>query len=128
MRKLIAAAAGAALIGSVLATPAEARGRWHRHHDDVDAGDVVAGAVVIGGIAAIASAIGSNNQAKQDAAVDTCSREAESRLDNPVAEIAGVTKSKGYYTVEGSVEGGRGFSCVVRNGSLYSFRSESGEA
>ena len=128
MRKLIAAAAGAALLSSVFVSPAEARGRWHRHHDDIDAGDVVAGAVVIGGIAALASAIGSGNQAKQDAAVDACSREAESRLENPVAEIAGVTRSKGYYTVEGSVEGGRGFSCVVRNGSLYSFRAEGAEA
>jgi hypothetical protein len=128
LRKFIAAVAGAALLGSVFAAPAEARGRWHRHHDDVDAGDVVAGAVVIGGIAALASAIGSGNQAKQDAAVDSCSREAESRLDARIAEIAGVTKSKGYYTVEGSVEGGRGFSCVVRNGSLYSFRSADGEA
>lgn len=129
MRKLIAAAAGAALLGSVIAAPAQAHGRWHhRDHDDIDAGDVVAGALVIGGIAAIASAIGDGNRAKQDAAVDSCSREAESRLDGRVSEIAGVTKRKGYYTVEGSVEGGRGFSCVVRNGSLYSFRSEADEA
>ncbi|MBV8686918.1 MAG: hypothetical protein JOZ90_06980 [Alphaproteobacteria bacterium] len=123
MRRFIAAAAGAALIGSVFAAPAEARGRWHRHHDDVDAGDVVAGAVVIGGIAALASAIGEGNRQKQDAAVDSCSREAESRLDGRVTDIAGVTKRKGYYTVEGNVEGGVGFSCTIRNGSVYSFRS-----
>jgi hypothetical protein len=123
MRKFIAAAAGAALLGSMLAAPAEARGRWHRHHDDVDAGDVVAGAVVIGGIAAIASAIGEGNRQKQDAAVDSCSREAESRLDGRVTDIAGVTKSKGYYTVDGAVEGGRSFRCTVRNGSIYSFRT-----
>jgi hypothetical protein len=123
LSKFIAAAAGAALLASGFAAPADARGRWHRHHDDVDAGDVVAGAVVIGGIAAIASAIGEGNRQKQDAAVDTCSREAESRLDGRVTDIAGVTKSKGYYTVEGAVEGGRSFSCTVRNGSLYGFRA-----
>jgi hypothetical protein len=129
MRKFIAAAAGAALLGSMLAAPADARGRWHhRHHDEVDAGDVVAGAIVIGGIAALASAIGGGNQAKQDSAVDTCSREAESRLDGRVTDIAGVTRRKGYYTVEGAVEGGRSFSCVVRNGSLYGFRSGGEEA
>lgn len=128
MRKFIAAAAGAALVAAVFASPADARGRWRHHHDDVDAGDVVAGAVVIGGIAALASAIGEGNRAKQDAAVDSCSREAESRLDGRVTDIAGVTKRKGYYTVEGSVEGGRGFSCVVRNGSLYSFRAAGEEA
>lgn len=39
------------------ATPAEAQRRYHdRHHDGIDAGDVIAGALIIGGIAAIASA------------------------------------------------------------------------
>lgn len=129
MRNFIAAAAGAALLASSFAVPADARGRWHhRHHDDIDGGDVVAGALVVGGIAALASAIGSNSQAKQDAAVDFCSREAESRLDGRVTDIAGVTRSKGYYTVRGAVEGGRGFSCTVRNGSVYSFRGEGGRA
>jgi hypothetical protein len=128
MRRFIAGAAAAALLGSILAAPADARGRWHRHHDDVDAGDVVAGALVIGGIAALSSAIGEGGRQKQDAAVDTCSREAESRLDGRVTEISGVTKSKGYYTVEGAVEGGRGFSCTIRNGSVYGFRSAGEDA
>ncbi|HEY0411960.1 MAG TPA: hypothetical protein VGD66_02315 [Allosphingosinicella sp.] len=123
MRKFIAAAAAAALLGAIAAAPADARGRWHRHHDDVDAGDVVAGAIVVGGLAAIVSAIGRGNQEKQDAAVDSCSREAESRLDGRVSDIAGVTRRKGYYTVEGAVEGGRSFSCTIRNGSIYSFRT-----
>lgn len=46
---------------SLMATPALAHDRgwgggWGRHHDDIDAGDVLAGILIIGGIAAIASA------------------------------------------------------------------------
>jgi hypothetical protein len=44
---------------SMAASPALARDRWHngRHHDrGIDAGDVLAGVLIIGGIAAIASA------------------------------------------------------------------------
>jgi hypothetical protein len=41
----------------VVAVPAHARDHYRsRHHDGIDAGDVIAGALVIGGIAAIASA------------------------------------------------------------------------
>jgi predicted secreted Zn-dependent protease len=121
MKRAIGLGAAAALL-TATATPAEAR-HWHRHHDGVDAGDVVTGAVVIGGIAAIASAISQGNRDKQDAAVDSCSREAESRLDGRVTDISAVTKSKGYYTVDGAVEGDRSFSCTVRNGSIYGFRT-----
>src|SRR3954471_3204076 len=125
MKRAIAGAAAAALL-AVSAAPAEARG-WHHHHDDVDAGDVVAGVAVVGGFAALFSAISQGNVARQDAAVDACSREAESRLGGPVAEIGHVSKSKGYYTVEGIVaveqSGVRApFSCTVRNGTLYGFR------
>lgn len=49
---------------SMVATPAMARDYWgwgggyghHRHRDRVDAGDVIAGVLILGGIAAIASA------------------------------------------------------------------------
>ncbi len=48
---------------ALAATPALARDRWGgwgggwgRHHDRVDAGDVLAGVLIIGGIAAVASA------------------------------------------------------------------------
>jgi hypothetical protein len=53
-----------ALIGTVAAgamalsaSPAAAR---DRHDDGIDAGDIIAGALVIGGIAAVASSIGNN--------------------------------------------------------------------
>jgi len=124
-RAIYGVAAVASLVAS--AVPAEAR-RWHRHHDDVDAGDVVAGAVLVGGIAAIANAISEGNREKQDAAVDACAGEAENRTGGRVADIGRVSKSKGYYTVEGRVEQGDGgphqaFSCTVRNGTIYGFRT-----
>ncbi len=131
MRRLIIALTTAAMLAS-LASPADARRRHHRHHDDVDAGDVVAGAVVIGGIAAIASAIRQDKRRKQDMAVDRCSGEAESRTGGQVAEIFHVGKRKGYYTVEGALDGGGGpgesFTCTVRRGTIYDFRTGADEA
>jgi hypothetical protein len=119
-------AAAAALMTAGIAGPADARGR-HRHHDnDVDVGDVVAGAAVVGGIAAIASAITRNKREKQDRAVGDCSDEAEFRGEGRVADIVRIHKSKGYYTVEGIVArdgGSESFLCTVRNGRIYSFRS-----
>ena len=64
-------AAAFALLASVsmAATPALARDRgwggdWGRHRDRVDAGDVITGILIIGGIAAIASAA-SNDEKRQ---------------------------------------------------------------
>ncbi|TFI57914.1 hypothetical protein E2493_12005 [Sphingomonas parva] len=124
--KTIACAAAAALLAAG-AAPADARGRWHhRHHDDVDAGDVVAGVAIVGGIAALASEIKQGNRAKQDAAVDNCADEAEYRGRGPVSEITHVSKRKGYYTVEGLLDGEESgttaFTCTVRNGRIYSLR------
>ena len=131
MRKLITGLAAASLLASV-ASPGDARRRHHRHHDDVDAGDLVAGAAVIGGIAAIASAIRVDRRRKQDAAVDRCSGEAESRTGGRVAEIFHVGRRKGYYTVEGALDGGDGpgnsFLCTVRRGTIYDFRTRADEA
>ncbi|MGZ8286613.1 MAG: hypothetical protein ACXW27_06280 [Allosphingosinicella sp.] len=131
MRKLITGLTAAAMLAA-LASPADARRRHHRHHDDVDAGDVVAGAVVIGGIAAIASALKADKRRKQDSAVDRCSGEAESRTGERVAEIFSVGKRKGYYTVEGALDGGdgpgHGFICTVRRGTIYDFRTRADEA
>jgi hypothetical protein len=131
MRELITGLTAAALLAT-LASPADARRRHHRHHDDVDAGDVVAGAVVIGGIAAIASAIKQDKRRKQDMAVDRCSGEAENRTGGRVAEIFHVGKRKGYYTVEGALDGadgpGESFTCTVRRGTIYDFRTGADEA
>ncbi len=128
MRKFVTTLAGAAMLASI-AAPADARHRHHRHHDDVDAGDVIAGAVVVGGIAAIASAIKEDKRRKQDLAVDRCSGEAESRTGERVAEIFHVGRRKGYYTVEGALDGGAGdFTCTVRRGAIYSFETRAEEA
>jgi hypothetical protein len=54
---------GAAAATIVAATPADARDRGYgRGHDGIDAGDVIAGALIIGGIAAIASASSRNDR------------------------------------------------------------------
>jgi hypothetical protein len=133
MRLFVTSLAAAALLASV-ASPADARGRRHyRHHDDVDAGDVVAGAVVAVGLAALVSSIGEAKRAKQDAAVDRCSAEAEGRTGGRVSEILHVGKRKGYYTIEGALDdGGDGtgssFTCTVRRGTIYDFQAGHGEA
>lgn len=58
----LVAAVGAAL--SLAATPAEAHDwhRYHRDHDGIGVGGVIAGALIIGGIAAIASAASKSNR------------------------------------------------------------------
>jgi hypothetical protein len=129
MGKAITTIALAALVAAGFSAPAEARGRHWHHHDDVDAGDVIAGVALVGGIAAIASAITRSNRARQDAAVDDCANEAEARGNGRVSAIVSVHKSKGYYTVEGVVDGegennganGLSFLCTVRNGRIYAF-------
>lgn len=63
MRKLTSLATAAAVVLTTVglsATPAEARGRYggwgYRHHDRISTGDVLGGLLIIGTIAAIASA------------------------------------------------------------------------
>ncbi|HEX5183338.1 MAG TPA: hypothetical protein VFW19_09340 [Allosphingosinicella sp.] len=110
MRRIIGLAAAACLVGSALATPADARD-WHghyryHHHGDGGFSDFVAGAVLVGGIAALVSAIHGNDRARQDAAVDGCARAAEHRTGGQVQDINHVSSSKGYYTVEGILDAG----------------------
>lgn len=78
MKKFAVKLVGAAVLASsvlVAVTPAEARHRRHWHRDRVDAGDVIAGIVLIGAIAAIA---GSGNKAKERR-----ERDADYRYDPP---------------------------------------------
>ncbi len=53
-------AAGAMAMTS--AVPAQAQSRYRDRNDGIDVGDVIAGALIIGGIAAVASAVGGRNR------------------------------------------------------------------
>jgi hypothetical protein len=71
--KMLSKAALFATVGAVLMTAAPAQARhgdwgrgWDRGHDRIDAGDVIAGALIIGGIAAIASATSRNDGYRGD--------------------------------------------------------------
>lgn len=68
-RSAVLLAAAAAV--SLSATPVLARDRYRHHDDGIDGGDVLAGLLIVGGIAAIASAASSkakkDRQAREDA-------------------------------------------------------------
>lgn len=154
-RPAIAVAAAAAL--SMTASPAMARG-WYRHHDrGVDAGDVFAGLVIIGGIAAIAAAASKSNRDKRerntgdrypdrdnrgyeqpsgryderapaepysgpgwrsgssmDSAVDRCVNEVE-RDNRSVDTVESVSREADGWRIDGRIEGGRDYSCIVNH-------------
>lgn len=63
-RSRAAGALAAAAALSLTATPAMARG-WHRHDDGIDAGDLFAGLLIVGGIAAVASVASKANKDRQ---------------------------------------------------------------
>jgi len=124
MKTLVAAAAAAALLVAGT-TPADAR--WHhRHHDGF--GGFLTGALVVGGIAALASSGSGAARSKQDYAVRACTNEAEARTGGRLLDVGHVSKRDGYFTVEGLLENGReapreSFLCTVRDGTIYSFRA-----
>lgn len=72
--QLIASAAALSLV----ATPVMARG-WGRHHNDIDAGDVITGILIIGGIAAIASAASKGSKDRQRDSRDRDYRDRDDR-------------------------------------------------
>jgi len=112
------------------------RHRYRHRRGRVDAGDVLAGVLIIGGIAAIASAASSNKRARSypaqqtnyrnsqrdtrstngqgiDRAVDMCLREIERdvRVDN----VDAVNRSGEGWNVTGSLYNGDSFSCHIGN-------------
>ncbi len=130
VKKLVLAASAAALV----AAPASARGGWgggRGHHDGIDAGDVIAGALVIGGIAAIASAASNdryrsgrsyggrydrgydddrgyyNNGYNSRQAVDQCVRAAQQEARRygggwaRVTDVSSINRVRGGYEVRG---------------------------
>lgn len=135
-----AAASALAAAFSMAAMPAAAREhRWHhwRHYDRIDAGDVIAGAVILGGIAAVASAASkrdrdepapptvpvdrqgySYDQADPDVALDrtadTCVDAVERGRDR-VDTVDEVTRGRDGWTVSGVLANGRDFACLIGN-------------
>lgn len=144
-----ALALGTAAILTVSAAPAEARG-WggygHRHHDRVDAGDVLTGIGILAGIAIIADAAtkssrndrapeprsypeddGYDYQSDQQArsgnndvgsAVQACSSEAERRANAEVTGIDSVERDGEGWRVQGKLNGNEGFTCGATNGQV----------
>jgi len=117
--------------------------RYHRYHrrNRIDAGDVIAGVLVLGGIAAIASAASSNNRNDRDRNYDRryedrrdYDRRGDSRstgsrgLDNAVSQcvarierdvrvdtVNSVDRNGKGWIVTGSLYNGEGFSCRIGN-------------
>ena len=56
--------------GDALNAERDRHRRWHRDHDDIDAGDVIAGVLVLGAIAAIAGARQGNRDRDRDCDYD----------------------------------------------------------
>lgn len=153
--RLLLSAATAAFLTVSAAAPAEARpyGRHHRHHDRIDAGDVLLGAILLGGIVAVASAASKDRGRNEDwgrdgerAAVEQCAdaaeREAQSReRDARVTDITDVQRSGEAYRVRGVIDyrsedddsddrrwddyrDNSRFTCIVRYGRIQDLRIE----
>ena len=116
--KFITGAATAALLSVSIAAPAEAQYRdRYRDRDGIDAGDVITGVAILGGIAAIASAIGrdgnrygyGNRSRYRDGysnAVQACGIEAE-RFGRGRVQITDVDRrGNDSYRVRGVIAGG----------------------
>jgi hypothetical protein len=114
--KFITGAAAAALLTVAAASPAEARDRWGRH-DGVDAGAVIAGVAILGGIAAIAAAVGNDGgrygydsrsryRDGYSAAVSACGYEADRAGRGRVSGTDVDRRGNDSYRVRGTIEGG----------------------
>ena len=57
-------------------------GGWGRHHHDIDAGDVITGVLILGGIAAIASAASNANKSRRAPQYRTPSQNGETWRDD----------------------------------------------
>lgn len=121
MRTTSYVAIGALLATTLAAAPAEARS-WH-HRDGIDAGDIIIGAVVLGTIAAVATAAGRDRDyddryygrgygygsGGSDDAVGACAYEAERQASRygsrgRVQDIRDVDRRGAGYRVKGIVE------------------------
>jgi len=100
------------------------RYRYRRHRDRTDAGDILVGAAIIGGVFAILAA--SNNSSKDrgdrydtdyvsddafDNAVDSCVNRVE--RDQRIGSVDNVGRTRTGYSVSGTLANGTNFSCDV---------------
>ncbi len=117
------------------------RYRYRRHHNRIDAGDVIGGLLVIGAIAAVASAVSKPSQPRSyppqypyrssdyrgdsrytgaqgiDRAADMCVREVE--RDARVSGVDAISRSGDGWLVSGTLYNGDGFTCRVgRDGRI----------
>jgi hypothetical protein len=122
-----AGAAAVALVSVVV--PAHAQDRYDRHRDGISAGEIIAGAVVLGGLAAILSS-GNNGRDDNRAgyssayrggggrnAVNQCvanvERWASGYNRSDVTQIRDVQRTRSGYRVKGNIvvqDGGRGYN------------------
>jgi len=110
--KLITGAAAAALL-TVSATPADAQYRYRHRDRGIDAGDIITGVAILGGIAAVASALDRDGgrygyrdryRGGYSAAVNSCGNEAE-RIGRGRVRITDVDRTgNDRYRVRGVVE------------------------
>jgi hypothetical protein len=118
--RFITGAAAAALVTTGFAAPADAQRYRHRDRDNIDAGDVIAGVAIIGGIAAIASAIGNDSQRygygnryryrdNYRDAVNQCGYEAERYGRGGRVSVTDVDRRGNGYRVRGVVDSGGGY-------------------
>lgn len=102
----------------------------HRHRDRIDGGDILAGVLILGGIAAIAGAASKSNDrsdrydrrgsSSYDDAADQCARAAERQAGNNarVDRVTGVAREGNGWRVSGELTSSRGledFQCGVSN-------------
>ncbi|HSQ97037.1 MAG TPA: hypothetical protein VLM18_13210 [Croceibacterium sp.] len=141
-RNRFAAASALAAAFSLAAMPVQAHDHyrhWH-HHDGIDGGDVLAGALILGGIAAIASAAshqdredrepaappavlqdrqgysyrGAERDTGLDRAADICA-DAVERGPDRVDSVDNVARDRDGWAVTGTLESGAGFTCRIGN-------------
>jgi len=117
--------------------------RWGRYRDRIDAGDVLAGVLILGGIAAIASAANRGTREREDRypgrwpdedgtryrtpgdyersesrgmdrAVDMCVAELEQRSGR-VGTVDGANRDRDGWRISGELDNGRAYSCRIGN-------------
>ncbi len=110
------------------------RGYRGRYRNRIDGGDILAGVLVLGGIAAIASAASRNNERRYDdrrydrrassrgsgidSAVDQCVGAVERR--SRVNEISDAARDASGWRVAGSIADGNSFDCRIDNSGRIS--------